>query len=389
MNNFFGKKIFAIFKRLANPTRVYNEHGLKYFLSKKMDKSFPYKKYLKEENPFFAKWGFHYSQVEGAYFAKCTGIQSDLYLTHSLWNRYIYPYLNRDSWRWPYTDKNMFYRILDMQNISKRLDISLPETVVCNCNGIMYDGLWNKIDLSLAVQKIMQCQEDLIVKPTWETNGGKGVDKIFAEGRNERDVVVLLDKYKKNFVIQKVVSQHSDMASFNQSSINTLRISTYLNAQGKVKVLQAVQRFGMKGSVKDNASSGGRFVGVNPDGTYKREIHRFGEIKTEPLGKEVAFKVPCWKKIQETVCELHYQLPQFGFISWDICVTPEEHLVLIEYNFRQSYELPQECVGPIFSEEDLTDILNQVCKYKLEWEVGLKLEYPQKYGFNMYQRIKY
>lgn len=208
--------------------------GYDYFIRKKIDKSFDYKKYLKIENPFFAKYGFHYSQMEGEYFALCSGIRSDYYVPYSLWNEYIYPYLNRDTWRWPYTDKNMFYRLLDIDNLSKRIDISLPECEVYNCNGVFYNGKTNvRISREQAVKMILSCKDNLIIKPTWESNGGKGVELVECCKLNEDSICTLFENYNnRNFTLQHLVKQHADLSSFNPTSVNTIRISTYMNRMG-------------------------------------------------------------------------------------------------------------------------------------------------------------
>lgn len=232
-------KITKILLRIVNKTtrQFYSYEkgfGYDYFIRKKIDKSFDYKKYLKVENPFFAKYGFHYSQMEGEYFALCTGIHSDLYIPYSLWNEYIYPYLNRDTWRWAYTDKNMFYRLLDMENLKKRVDISLPQCELYNCNGIFFDGKTNeRITKEHAVRMLLSCKENLIVKPTWESNGGKGVELVECNKLNENMALSLFDQYNnRNFTLQHLVQQHADLASFNPSSVNTIRISTYMNSWG-------------------------------------------------------------------------------------------------------------------------------------------------------------
>lgn len=390
MENFISRILIALVKRTTRQFYSYEKgFGYDYFIRKKIDKSFDYKRYLKVENPFFAKYGFHYSKMEGEYFALCTGIRSDYYVPYSLWNEFIYPYLNRDTWRWPYTDKNMFYRLLDMDSLRKRIDISLPDCEVYNCNGIFFDGRTNeRISREQAANMLLSCTKNLIIKPTWESNGGKGVELVECTKLNEKSVNLLFDQYNnRNFTLQHLVQQHSDLASFNPTSVNTIRISTYMNPMGEVKIVSSVQRFGMSGSVKDNASSGGRFVGIHEDGTYMRDIHRFAQLKTEKLPDNVAVKVPCWEKVKAAVCEMHYQLPQFGFISWDMTVTPDNHLVLIEYNFRQSYELPQECIGPLFPKEDLEEIMESVSKAKLKFQTGIKVSFPDKPQYTMFMPL--
>lgn len=53
-------------------------------------------------------------------------------------------------------------------------------------------------------------------------------------------------------MFEEVVSQHNEIAEFNGSSVNTLRIVTMLCADDTVKIMAAVIRLGRSGQIVDN-----------------------------------------------------------------------------------------------------------------------------------------
>ena len=260
----------------------------------------------------------------------------------------------------------------------------MPRNVVHNINGVYYlnDDLSTKEE---CIEGIIEYGQDIIIKPTIETNGGHNIVKVNKGELNRQYIEEQFDLYGCNFACQEVVKQHPALASFNDSSINTIRISTYMNFKKEVKVLYALQRFGNKGSVVDNASSGGRYCGINKeDGSVLRIVHRDVVFKTEPMDDSVTEFIPCFDKIKRAVIGMHYQLPQFGLIAWDISVDPEEHITLIEYNFFPGYDMSQCCVGPVFEEEDLTELMTHVSNIKLSQENRIKVEFQDKPGYIRY-----
>lgn len=57
-------------------------------------------------------------------------------------------------------------------------------------------------------------------------------------------------------IVEQLIVQSDELASFNIDSVNTLRINT-INYENEVDVLWPCLRMGRKGSVVDNAGMGG------------------------------------------------------------------------------------------------------------------------------------
>ena len=92
-----------------------------------MDPSWNYKPYRHKYNPYFLKYGFKYSIMEGEYYKQMTGIESDLYIPQTFFYYYLWPFLNKAGYQ---QDKNMFRKLLDIKNC--KMDLIMPYQVCYN-----------------------------------------------------------------------------------------------------------------------------------------------------------------------------------------------------------------------------------------------------------------
>lgn len=172
----------------------------------------------------------------------------------------------------------------------------------------------------------------------------------------------LFKQYGKNFTIQKIVEQHPVLAAFNPTSVNTIRITTYQDFDGNVKILYAAQRFGGKGKIYDNADDpkgSGGFCAIGMDGTIDRHIHHYRNSKTDVLDNaDIPNQIPHFEKIKEAVIYLHRFFPHYGIIGWDASLTPDERPIIIEYNFNPGLGTGQLANHPLFSQKDLDEIIH-------------------------------
>ena len=86
-------------------------------------------------------------------------------------------------------------------------------------------------------------------------------------GRSLLSASFLSDICGDDIILQEALEQHSDIAKFNKSSINTLRLSVYRSIKDEVcHITGVIMRIGYSGSVVDNAHQGGCFVGIDENG---------------------------------------------------------------------------------------------------------------------------
>ena len=209
------------------------------------------------------------------------------------------------------------------------------------------------ISSNLAIETILNYGKPIIVKPSIDTYGGSNVT-IFKNYNEETLRNIFTTYQKKNFIIQEVIEQSTEMAIFNPSSLNTIRITTLL-MNGKCSLLSKMLRHGGPGMPIDNMTSGGLGVGIKDDGSLT-----FASSDTDGLRKDVhitgfrydSHKIPNFPSICKTAIQLHQYTPQCCIIGWDFALDKNNTPILIEANFtRPEVESQQILEGhPIFGD---------------------------------------
>ena len=141
------------------------------------------------------------------------------------------------------------------------------------------------------------------------------------------------------WIIEELICQAAEMAQWNESSVNTVRVPTFL-CNGKFTVIWTRMRTGKKGAIVDNLGSNGIVVSVDPqsgtvtsDGVDNSNNHF--EIHPDSGLKFKGWQVPRWAELLQTAEELHRKV--FGkhvYIAWDFALT-DNGWVLVEGNWGQ------------------------------------------------------
>ena len=300
----------------------------------------------REIKDYFAQFSFkrirtHWHRFYGGF---CNQYSKN-YIPQDFFFSHLEPALNNKDY-YAVQDKNL------LQNVFK--DVEQPKTVVRKIGGefLMDDQIVSQnvaIDACLKNGRIM-------IKPSIDTYGGLGVAKLDISAENSKSIHAklsdLFDSYEKDFIVQEIVDQSDTMNALNATSLNTIRISTYLR-KDEVVVLYSIVRFGTKGVHIDNITQGGFHCNINDDGSlhehaydeYKKTISRTDDGAI--LGD---FTIPNYDGVKEMVLSIHQRLPYFRMISWDVALDSSERPVLIEFNaFGQSIDF-QSVNGPLFGE---------------------------------------
>src|SRR5690606_36587604 len=121
----------------------------------------------------------------------------------------------------------------------------------------------------------------------------------------------------------------------NPSSVNSLRVITVLCEDGSVKVIGACLRMGNGEKYADNFHHGGISALVDvktgivttPGSNGKSE--KF--ILHPKTGKKIiGFEIPHWDKVIETINVVAKQIPTVRHVGWDIAISKDGHVVIIE-----------------------------------------------------------
>lgn len=265
--------------------------------------------------------------------------------------REIVPASNfRKDYLWVFNDRPMTDAYLD-KNINDFLFDTENQvyTVIRRVRGHYFDHYNNELSEEKVLQILLTDSPEYIIKPS-DTNNGVGIKKIVIENDKliidgiENTLKDIEDKHAYNYLIQRVVSQHQNMAYPHPSSVNTLRMVT-LRWAGEIHHLYTFTRFGVNNDVKDNAGAGGLSVGVNNDGTFMgygiRRLKKVNHHPTTKININEFKSVPNYYKAVDFVKELHKNVLHHDYVSWDIAINKHGEPVLIESNFFGSSFLNQ------------------------------------------------
>ena len=174
-----------------------------------------------------------------------------------------------------------------------------------------------------------------IVKPLYG-QCGKNV-RIISSSTNPRQEFERL-LASGEWIVEELIRQMPAMARWNSSSVNTVRIPSFMNSSG-FHILKPFIRFGRSGSIVDNANSGGIFCVVD-EATGKLNTNGFdlrgNEYVMHP-DSGITFRgeqIPLWTELTDFIREVHGTVPDYPYIGWD-CALSDKGWCLIEGNWGQ------------------------------------------------------
>jgi len=292
------------------------------------------------------KWAQYYSAMNGTFDPRY--IPNDLYYTR------IDQHFNSRKLGYGFNDKNYYSKIF--------AGIKQPEIVVRKINGLIFDFEYRQMSVEEAVCKVLEAGE-VICKPSQETGSGRGIT-FFKAGESEAVTAFLTDRSYDDYIVQKLIVQHPEIAKIHPESVNTVRICSLLMEDG-VHILSSCLRMGTGNSRVDNVTAGGISCGIRENGFLDKYAYTYytGERSTQHPSSGVVydgFQVPSYEKAVELVMHAHPVIGHFRLVSWDIAIDESGEAILIEANMRKGgINLHQFDNGPLFG--DLTErVLDEV-----------------------------
>ncbi|WP_439615228.1 sugar-transfer associated ATP-grasp domain-containing protein [Shinella sp.] len=158
--------------------------------------------------------------------------------------------------------------------------------------------------------------------------------------------------YWTDFIVQETISQHPEVARFNPTSVNTIRLDTFVDAAGTVHFNTAALKVGMPGSIIDNSGIGGYMIAIDIETgrllTGAKREPKFGgqyyDVRTAFGIDPATFVMPFWPEVRETARLAAQTVAPFRSLGWDIAITPAGPLI-VEANADYGIEVLQELSG--------------------------------------------
>lgn len=325
-----------------------------------------------KENLWLQKWGGYkvpISPLQYRVFRKYIGDDINI-VPEEVIHLVIEPVLNSKMAAGFYGDKNFFEKILPPSY--------LPKTILRKIRGQFYDKDYKRVDLNESfIEGIINEVETkkLIIKPSVDGESGRGVhlfnysdtDNCWKSNNKTLTTGYLQEEQGDDIIIQEAIEQHADIAQFNSSSVNTLRLAVYRSIKDdQCHIIGAIMRIGTHGSVVDNAHQGGCFVGINKNGKLKHTVcNQYGQMSQRFNGIDFNkdFYYPEWYSVTSFAKDICRRIVHHRLVALDIVVDITGTPKLIEYNVTPgtfSSWLFQYTTGPLFG--DYTDEILEYCK---------------------------
>lgn len=266
----------------------------------------------------FDYWRFYKALVGGE-------VSSTLVPDNIYWSRIIRA-LNPVSLTRTYINKSLYPIIFK--------GLSQPEVIVNVINGIPYDSKMNRITIESVADILGHFDDDIIIKPTTATSGGRGVSKIQSSDSIET-IKHTLSNYGKNYICQRIVRQSKYTAVFNNSSLNTFRVNT-VNINGITTCECLMMRHGLNNSIVDNFAVGGVVCGMTKNGIFNGNNFNTELKKLSLLHDGTKYRdcsVPSISNVINKAIDAHQKfMPHIGHAAWDFAIDENENPIMIEVN---------------------------------------------------------
>ena len=143
---------------------------------------------------------------------------------------------------------------------------------------------------------------------------------------------------------EDAIVQHPEMNKLNESSINTIRITTVLK-DDVAYAMYALLRVGTNNAKVDNVASGGIYTVLSDKGEIVNPFWSDKTIKTYEVHPTngfnmIGFKVPYFNEAIEMCKKAALVEKHIRYIGWDVAITPDGP-VLVEGNQLPGYDMPQ------------------------------------------------
>lgn len=337
----------------------------------------------REIDEFWKKYEFAFKPNYDTFkiYMNRTGKFDPRYLPHGIRQSFLSHYLSDENYRVAFQNKAYLSKIYH--------NIKQPVIVIRKIEGIYYDKDYQQISLEEAVDI---CEErlkevEIVIKPSG-LSGGKGV--VFLKKATKEQLKEEFKKIPKLMVVQEAIKQHLFMASLNPSTVNTVRLTTYLN-KWEIIPLAALVKIGNAEVRVDNYKHGGHILGLHLDGTslpYALNVN-MERVTQLPTGIDLSkgITIPGFDNVIETAKKAHIQTPKMKIVSWDIAIDESGEAVIIEANYGGDMRMHQATTGPIFG--DMTEeVLDQYVLKKFS-RLRANREYNYKEFFDHIVIVKY
>lgn len=190
------------------------------------------------------------------------------------------------------------------------------------------------------IEEFINQYNNVIIKP-FEGSEGKGIFLLGRTDSKKKEELKREIESGESFIIEEILTQHPEMEKLNPDCVNTIRVETIVDKEGKAHITNSVAIMGTKGGITNNAHNGGIMCHIDLEGGFITGPARNPEGVNSYYHPDShlvlpGFKIPMWDKVKEFALALSNEEPKAKYIGWDIAIR-EDGPVVIEGNTRPGH----------------------------------------------------
>lgn len=232
--------------------------------------------------------------------------------------------------------------------------VRVPESYMIKNKGFLSSFNSEEMQYETAIDLLKE-KGMLFIKP-YGVGKGEGVHiliykdgKIFVDEKEytEEEFLKFL-KGRDNWFISEAMKQHAYSDAIYDKTVNTIRLITLRDPEThQFKIFFAVQRIGTSATIPvDNGSRGGLVSKIDLEtGTLSeaRCLHNLNVYKVHPDSQAPieGAVIPEWNRIKKEILELANKMPYMHFVAWDILLTHDGTMCIIEGNTSSGVNIIQ------------------------------------------------
>ena len=201
----------------------------------------------------------------------------------------------------------------------------------------------------------------VFVKKPLSASFGKGIELIdSSKFKNKKSLFNNIIKDGPVVIEERIIS-NDIMASLHPSSLNTIRIVTYVH-DGDITIHLPFIKIGQNGVFVDNGGAGGILALIDAntgiiitDG--KDELNRVYVYHPNTNVKIKGFKIPMWDEAIQLVKKAALDFPETSYIGWDVAISKDKGPVIVEGNGKTQF-YGQQITDEIGKRKDLEKLIN-------------------------------
>ena len=209
---------------------------------------------------------------------------------------------------------------------------------------------------------------------------GKSIEIIKIKEDNKKDIFDNFLEESNSTILEELVIQSSEMSELHPESVNTVRIITFLDEDGSIKIKYPFLRVGVGSSIVDNGGAGGIICLIDEntgiviaDGVD--EECNFYKIHPDTGIKIKGFQIPEWEEACNLAKKAQKLMKDARLVGWDLAYT-SKGWVIIEGNGHTQF-IGQQISDQIGKKEPFEEMINYE-KLKEDYEAK-----TSKYEFSV------